>query len=132
VVSYPELVVSNGLVISQIVLRTNTQPDILLSAGDLGVAQWVPLYLQFGLTYANNGALLSGNAEGPGNIEPNVTLRLSKVGLYTTNDGNSDEQDGSRGLIWGSFDGSTNTPIAYPIGSRLEDIEAAVLLPSQN
>lgn len=31
------------------------------------------------------------------------------------------------GFIWGSFNGSTNAPIAFPTGASIEEIEAQVL-----
>ena len=70
---------------------------------------------------------MDGAAEGPGNVEPQSGYTFSKVGVYSLNRGNTDEQDGQPGNIWGSFDGSTNAPVLYPIGSKLSDLEAAAL-----
>jgi len=75
----------------------------------------------------NTGATLDGASEGPGNIEPQSGYTFSKVGVYSLNRGNTDEQDGQPGNIWGSFDGSTNAPVLYPIGTKLADLEAAAL-----
>jgi hypothetical protein len=127
VVSYPELVISNGLVISQIVVRTNARPDYLISAADVGVVEEQPVEaLVENMTFLNNGSTLTGNAEGPGNIEPVFGIQFSKLGLYNLNSGNSDEQDGFRGFLWSSFDGSTNAPTVYPVGTRLEDLQAVI------
>lgn len=127
-VTYPEVVSSNGVVIRQVVSRILARPDILISARDLGVALYVPVIgalVQPG--FVNTGATLDGAAEGPGNVEPQSGYTFSKVGVYSLNRGNTDEQDGQPGNIWGSFDGSTNAPVLYPIGSKLSDLEAAAL-----
>ena len=127
-VTYPEVVSSNGVVIRQVVSRILARPDILISARDLGVANYVPVIgglVQPG--FVNTGATLDGNAEGPGNLEPQSGYTFSKVGVYSLNRGNTDEQDGQSGSLWGSFDGSTNAPVLYPIGSKLSDLEAAAL-----
>lgn len=127
-VTYPEVVSSNGVVIRQVVSRVLTRPDILISARDLGVANYVPLIgAQVLPTFVNTGATLDGNAEGPGNVDPQSGYTFSKVGVYSLNRGNTDEQDGQPGNLWGSFDGSTNAPVLYPIGSKLADLEAAAL-----
>jgi hypothetical protein len=127
-VTYPEVVSSNGVVIRQVVSRILARPDILISARDLGVINYVPILgglVQPG--FVNTGATLDGAAEGPGNIEPQSGYTFSKVGVYSLNRGNTDEQDGQPGNIWGSFDGSTNAPVLYPIGTKLADLEAAAL-----
>lgn len=127
-VTYPEVVSSNGVVIRQVVSRILARPDILISARDLGVGTYVPVLgglVQPG--FVNTGATLDGAAEGPGNIEPQSGYTFSKVGVYSLNRGNTDEQDGQPGNIWGSFDGSTNAPVLYPIGTKLADLEAAAL-----
>lgn len=126
VISYPELVISNGIVVSQVVVRTNTRPDILFSAADLGVALFTPIAItQSAYTYNNTGGTIIAGAEGPGNIEPTFGMQFSKVGVHNLNDGNSDEQDGTRGFLWSTFDGSTNAPVIFPIGSTLRELEEA-------
>jgi len=126
VVSYPELVVSNGIVVSQIVARTLTRPDIQFSAVDLGVALFTPVaYSQTQYVYNNTGSTVIAGAEGPGNIEPTFGMQFSKVGVHNLNDGNSDEQDGTRGFLWSTFDGSTNAPVIFPVGTTLQDLEDA-------
>jgi hypothetical protein len=127
-VTYPEVVSTNGIVIRQVVSRILTRPDILISARDLGVALYVPLIGALQLPeFVNTGATLDPDAEGPGNIEPQSGFTFSKVGVYSLNFDNTDEQDGLPGSLWGSFDGSTNAPVIYPIGSKLADLEAAAL-----
>jgi hypothetical protein len=133
-VTYPEVVNSNGIVIRQVVSRFIARPEILISARDLGVADnYAPVAFEFSpVTFQNNGATLDADAEGPGNIEPVSSYTFSKLGVYSLHFGNTDEQDGQPGNIWGSFDGSTKAPILYPIGSKLSDLEAAVLFNRSN
>jgi hypothetical protein len=133
-VTYPEVVNSNGIVIRQVVSRLIARPEILISARDLGVTDnYVPIAFQFTpVTFQNTGATLDADAEGPGNIEPLSGYTFSKLGVYSLQFGNTDEQDGQPGNIWGSFDGSTKAPILYPIGSKLSDLEAAVLFNRRN
>jgi hypothetical protein len=133
-VTYPEVVNSNGVVIRQIVSRFIARPEILISARDLGVVDnYAPVAFEFSpVTFQNNGATLDADAEGPGNIEPVSSYTFSKLGVYSLHIGNTDEQDGQPGNIWGSFDGSTKAPILYPIGSKLSDLEAAVLYNRSN
>ena len=133
-VTYPEVVNSNGIVIRQVVSRLIARPEILISARDLGVTDnYAPIAFQFTpVTFQNNGATLDADAEGPGNIEPVSSYTFSKLGVYSLQFGNTDEQDGQPGNIWGSFDGSTKAPILYPIGSKLSDLEAAVLFNRRN
>ncbi|MEY4691070.1 MAG: hypothetical protein RIT19_1395 [Verrucomicrobiota bacterium] len=132
-VTYPEVVSTNGVVIRQVVSRVLTRPDILISARDLGVATYVPLIGALTLpTFVNTGATLDGLAEGPGNVEPVSGYTFSKVGVHSLNIGNTDEQDGQPGSLWGSFNGTTNAPVLYPVGSRLSDLEAAALYLRRN
>ncbi|MFM7803566.1 MAG: hypothetical protein ACKPGK_03615, partial [Verrucomicrobiota bacterium] len=128
-VTYPEVVSSNGVVIRQVVSRVLARPEILIIARDVGLRDG---YIPIGsapapLTFQNTGSVLDGSAEGPGIVEPISGYTFSKVGVYSLNIGNSDEQDGQPGILWGSFDGSTNAPVLYPAGSRLSDLEAAAL-----
>jgi hypothetical protein len=60
-------------------------------------------------------------------VEPVSNFTFNKIGVYSLNIGNTDEQDGQPGTLWGSFDGSTNAPVIYPVGSKLSDLEAAAL-----
>jgi hypothetical protein len=134
-ISYPELVVSNGIVISQVVSRTLTRPDLLFSAAEAGVdAGGEPNAGTYGdVTYVNTGAGLDAQAEGPGNIEPfGGGYTFNKIGPHMLNTGNSDEEDGDQGFVWGTYDGSTNMPVVFPVGTRLQDIEDALLFPRGN
>jgi len=127
-VTYPETVNSNGVVIRQVVSRILSRPDILISARDVGVGTYIPLIATYtSPPFVNTGATLDGAAEGPGIVEPVSNFTFNKIGVYSLNIGNTDEQDGQPGTLWGSFDGSTNAPVIYPVGSKLSDLEAAAV-----
>ena len=60
------------------------------------------------------GSVLTFNSVGPllQNIWP---FFLSEANAFTIP------------FLWGSFDGSTNEPVVYPIGTSIQQIEAQVL-----
>ncbi|MSU31829.1 MAG: hypothetical protein EXS25_04040 [Pedosphaera sp.] len=125
IISYPEIVLSNGVAIRQVISRTQTVPDYVFSAADNGVSPPTPVsQVDTQLTFNNTSI---GGAEGPGNIEPRGGIVFSKLGIYTLNRGNTDEEDGIPGILWSSFDGSTNAPVIYPVGTRLSDLESTLL-----
>jgi hypothetical protein len=133
IIAYPETVVVNGVSVSQIVVRTNTRPDLLFSAieGTVNAAGY-PLYGFAGdPQYVNTGQLLNTSTdlvyEGPGIIEPVGGIVFNKIGPFMRNGGNSDEQDGFPGFVWGSFDGTPTPPVIYPIGTTLQELEDVVL-----
>ncbi|MBL9174016.1 MAG: hypothetical protein JNL10_10820 [Verrucomicrobiales bacterium] len=129
-IRYPETVInSQGTPVRTVTSRTITQPDILFTAADLGryanLAQPY-VYRTTGMTYLqvlNPGAGTAVTA-GPGIIEPGVEIALNKVGPWLYNVFDTGQGSGIQGFTWGSFDGSTNAPIAYPQGATLEQLES--------
>jgi hypothetical protein len=125
--------VTNGVLHSQTVQRVLTQPDILISAEDLGVSGGgVPVRGTRTETtgWINNDAL-NGQAtlDGPGVIQSPITLTLNKVGPWFL-DSAPPFQDlflPVGGFVWGSFDGTTNDPIIYPNGTSIYEMEQQVL-----
>ena len=112
----------NNVLMQQQVARIISQPDFLFSVGDLGKDNiMTPWYIRTGTTNWINNAVLNGNPNGagPGVVQPPVNSVFNKRGRtifnYVGLEGNTDEsvEDGS--WPWGTFDGSTNTPIVYPI-----------------
>lgn len=99
----------------QAVERVTTSPDVLFTARDLG---WQFVSERTGTTNWANNAGLNGNAggAGPGVIQPPIQIALNNVGPLYANfpPFNLDESTGVLMQAWGSFDGSTNQPIAYP------------------
>jgi hypothetical protein len=134
VVSYPEVVVSNGVPVRQTVSRTISVPDLIFGARDINVLtqRGPPAGVFIPPTYSNNGnSGAAGNiggfdAEGPGNIQPGGGYVFNKVGPYLVNARETDESSGFTGFVYGSFDGTTNSPVVFPVGARLSDLEAAV------
>ena len=113
--------------------RVLTAPDVLFQAEDLGLfAQGTPIAFTRSDTSAwiNNDAL-NGQAtlDGPGVILPQIVLTYSKLGPYFINRAPNfmDELNSVDGLVWGSFDGSTNAPIVFPAGTSIQELEQQVL-----
>lgn len=125
---------------SQTVIISNTQPDIIFTAEDLGVTGGgVPVIFRRSTTVAwqNNNAINGvANLAGPGVIQPpvggSIVLAFSKLGPYFFNQNpffiQSTNTIGT-GVVWGSFDGSANPPIVFPNSTSLQDLENQVLSP---
>ncbi len=133
--TYTERYVTNSTLVSQSVQRVLTQPDILFTAEDLGIAVDVPVLFRRTDTSAwQNNNLINGLAAlaGPGVIEGPVVLAFSKLGPYVINQAPAfvDENNIiSTGAVWGSFDGSANPPIVFPLGLTVQDLEDQILNP---
>jgi hypothetical protein len=134
-IQYQDRFVSNSVVRSQSVQRVVTVPDIIFSAADLGVdAGGLPFFFVRSDTsnWANNNALNTPPGTlahaGPGVVQGPVNITFSNIGpwYYTVNDG-SGQPNAISGFVWGSFDGTTNPPIAYPRRISIQDLERQVL-----
>jgi hypothetical protein len=133
---YSDSFVTNNQVRTQRIQRSITAPDILFTAEDLGLdAGGVPVAIRrttaAAPTWINNN-LLNGaaNLAGPGVITPQIVIAFNKVGPFILNvtPFSLDElNNNGLGFIWGSFDGSTNAPVVYPIGTTIQDLESQVL-----
>ncbi len=136
VISFTDTVILNGEETEQGVTRVVTQPEILITAEDLGVggnsvAPIIALRTGPGsnATWTDNSGLNgNGNLSGPGVIQSPVTISVSKLGggLINTFPFSLDEVSGFPTLRWGSFDGTTNAPIVYPSGTSVADLEAQI------
>jgi len=121
--------VTNNRRVVRHIERTITGPDFLLSAGDITSGGTSLPVFPIGLITQQQYATPGGNPDGPGTIIPGgATITLNKVGPFLINILPGDESFGSPGYRWGSFDGSTNTPIVYPVGSDITALENMVLL----
>ena len=61
---------------------------------------------------------------------PAILVTFSSVGPVFFNQAEafvSEVNNLGRNFIWGSFDGSTNEPVVYPIGTSIRQVEAQVL-----
>ncbi len=135
--SYRDTYVTNSTLLKQRTQRVLTQPDILFNAADLGVnAGGIP-FAVFRTACASpvwvNNDLLNGQSTlaGPGQIQPQVVITFNKGGPYNINvdPGFLDEANISRSFyyVWGSFDGTTNEPVVYPIGTSIGELEQRIL-----
>ena len=130
--SFVDRYVTNGFTREQGVQRTVALPDIVFSAGDLGVgAAGIPFIYSRSVAWANNSALNTtlnaGTLGGPGEIQPSVNITFSSILPYYVNAFEGSEEQGTLGFVWGSYDGTTNAPIVYPMGTSIQDIERQVM-----
>jgi hypothetical protein len=138
---YEDTFYTNGFEVTQYLERPLVAPDILFDAGDLQGGDgddaivafenlstaWIPA------ANTNGGG---GLKLGPGIIPPadaagpSFVVTFNNVGEILWNTypvDNLDEATASIIRFWGSFDGSTNAPVVYPVGRDVRDVEAAVL-----
>jgi len=128
---YTLVALTNNTLTSQVVSRTVTFPDFLLTAQDTSPGPGAvdgPGAVARGITYDTTTA--APGLAGPGVIVPGTAFIYNKVGPIYENDAPRflDEAGQTLFFIWASFDGSTNAPIVYPNGTSIESIENQVLL----
>jgi hypothetical protein len=129
--TYKDTYVTNGHKAKQTYQRVLVQPDIIFGASDMDISEWSRSSLT---NWANNAAV---NAQvvlaGPGVIQPAILIAFNNTGPTFVNlfdpAGASylDEQSAYFNFAWGSFDGSTNEPVVYPVGWTIQDLERQVL-----
>ena len=110
--------VTNGILKKQQVARVIPVPDVTFSAGALtsGTAG-TPFFVRTGTSNWIDNATVNGNTNGagPGVIQPPVQILFNKLGPQFSTDGAvSDEEADNLSSVWGSFDATTNAPVAYP------------------
>lgn len=140
--TYTENVIVNNRTVSQGVRRVIQVPDVLFDAADLqgGDANNVIVTDSMVISAWQNNDAINGIAGqfGPGNPVPSVgtapgfILTFNSVGPIWGNQwpnvlSQADAIQPNQFLLWGSYDGSTNAPVVYPIGTSIEAIEAQVL-----
>jgi len=147
--SWTDTVITPTGTSSQSLSRPQFIPDILFDAADLqdgddnGGA--LPVHGTTFQAWVNNQAINgidSGAATlrtdlGPGVMDPATAINLpallftfNSVGPLFINQADffvSEVNNLGRSFIWGSFDGSTNEPVVYPIGTSIQQVEAQVL-----
>jgi hypothetical protein len=130
--------ITNSTLVPAKIQRIVTFPDITISAQDLAnnpdsipIAGAVARNINFNSTFADP------NLAGPGTIEPTnngATIIFDKVGPIFENASPIAyfQQQAQAAqftiLIWGSFDGTTNTPIVYPNGTSLVNLENQAII----
>ena len=122
--------------------RSIVRPDIVFSAGDLGLAQGIAPFLitRTGTdNWVNNDAINGvdpvNNDTGPGTVTPQIIVTFTTL-LPAIFNFNGESEDAPSDVtastflgVWGSFDGSTNAPVIYPKtrNIRINQLRNAVL-----
>jgi len=129
--TYQDAYYTNSHLVAQNLERVLTAPDILFSAGDLGLdTAGFPVTRARSANFVNNAALNTepgslGPTAGPGNISPTVVITFNNIGPFlinaTTTPPLVSEGNSIPGFVWGSFDGTTNPPVLY--GTTLQNWE---------
>lgn len=139
--TYTAVAVTNNVAVPQVIQRIITQPDILFSAADLvSGPNTAPLIIpscgRLVPTLDTTGIPPGSGEFGPGTIQPQAgvpTFTFNKVGPIFINFGPFfiDEKTALLDFIWGSFDGTTNPPIVYPVGTSIAALENQVFMQYQ-
>ncbi len=108
------------------VWRTNAAPDIIFTAGDLlgtpggGVDQ---PFTRTNTLLASPATAVSGNSVLPEVIMPGMVITLNNIGPIYVGQNRNFMQGSTVSLYpffqFGSFDGTTNAPVAFPNGTSL-------------
>ncbi len=149
VVRYSDSYSTNGVFgafRTQSVERTLTRPDIIFAADDLGnlpnglpvpyiVRRLVSGMVNLSALNTPPGSTVGNIAErmGPGIVDVGgapLVISFARVGLTELNSNafdNLTEEQGFTSFMWGSYDGSTNAPIVFPVGrANLRMVESIV------
>jgi hypothetical protein len=123
--------ITNGISrsVNQQVTRILTAPDILFTAADLAATDTTSAVSARGEGATSNDAINgSQTLDGPGQIAGPIAITFNKVGptLFNSFPSFLGEANGFLDFVWGSFDGSTNDPVVYPVGSTIRDLERTV------
>ena len=117
--NFTDVYFRNNVLMQQRTQRIIREPDFLFCAADTGENNpFTPWVVRTGTTNWLNNAALNGNTngEGPGVIQPPITITFHKLGPRIDT-GNIDFS-GTYNQGWGSFDASTNLPVLFPSGIR--------------
>ncbi len=133
--SYTDNYVTNSQLKSQSVQRTISQPDILFVADDVGLTTGgTPVTSSRTDTSGwTDNASANGQAalNGPGVIPGQVVITYNNIGQWLLNETGTgisylDEASASTGWSWAIFDGTTNAPVIFPLGTTVQDLEMQV------
>ena len=131
---------TNNALRSQLIQRVVTQPDFLFTVQDQAGANTFN-----GTTIRNlnfNRSFTNAATAGPGTITTPTLFSFNKIGdsywnFFDFNVSQSsllspffiaDESTHIQGLVWASFDGTTNTPVVYPNGTSLGSFVSQLFL----
>jgi len=132
---YTMVVITNGQAVTRTFQRVLTAPDLVFAAQDEASGpssgDAVNTYNRSVHFNQNN---IQPNLAGPGTIDSSSsnTVYFDKVGPVFNNQSpaflNGPFGVFSGYFIWGSFDGTTNTPVVYPNGTSLANLAASALV----
>ncbi len=139
---YSVWVITNNTRIQQTLFRVVTTPDILFSAADIvsdpttwpilipTVQRLVPPLDTTGSMPNIYGPVTILSSNTPNTLIPAPTFTFNKVGPIFLNRGPFfiDEKQANLQFIWASFDGTTNAPVIYPVGTSIWNLQNQVLM----
>jgi hypothetical protein len=128
---------TNSHRVNQRVQRTLTDPDIVFTAGDLGVDGFNQPFLitRTGTAGWANNALLNNAArpgvevDGPGVIQPTAVIAFSNVGPLIENRFPFFMDQADQIQFWGGWaaiDGTTNAPYIFPNGASIQQLQQLI------
>jgi hypothetical protein len=138
--TFTAVTVTNNATFIETIQRVVTAPDIVLSAADLAapVGTYPPLNIDMlvtSLQFDTNGIPPGSGTYGPGNVAlagpgaTTINLVFNKVGYLLVNQpGPGGQTNAFTSFLWGSFDGTPNPPVIYPIGSSLTNFVGQIVL----
>jgi hypothetical protein len=141
--TFTAVTVTNNATYLETISRVVTAPDIVLSAADLQVPPTAFPVINTSvdstqLAFQTNGIVGNplGAVYGPGTVamaaqgNPTIYLVFNKVGqlLYNFGPTTIDEATATPNFVWGSFDGTTNPPVVYPVGTSLTNFVGQIVL----
>jgi hypothetical protein len=113
---FTDTYITNGNVVQQQLERVTTQPDFLFCLTNFPSDS--ALFSRTGTTNWINNSALNGHlsSAGPGIIVPPVRIVFNQLGQEWDSypEYSEDSVLAGQNQQWGTFDGSTNPPIAYP------------------
>jgi len=129
---FTDTVITNNKALIQPVQRVSVVPDILFLVQDLGLVQGTPVaFRRSGAAGWLNNDLINGQSTlgGPGVIQPQARIFFSDLlpFFFNSDPGTLDDEFQSGSFVWGSFDGSTNTPVVFPNYLSVRDLQNFVL-----
>ena len=132
---------TNSHVLKQTYGRGMNLPDIIFAAADLDLTTaGTPNLVRRTAGFVNNAAFntsVGGGGgvtvtAGPGTVSPTLVVTFSKLGPSFINQGPNflDQANSAQfNAVWGSFDGTTNDPVVYPVGMTIQDLEQIIFAP---
>jgi hypothetical protein len=146
--NYTLFAITNNTLIPQQVQRVISAPDFLITASDIGDQDPNNNVLAGGSVARSivfDATNTYPNLAGPGTISrlgglfaPGTVFNYNKVGPFYLNGFTgaffgfpfitTSEANQLQGLVWGSFDGTTNAPVVYPNGTSITNLENSVLI----